>query len=222
MADTNVEVKLKDVRLSFDNLFEPQGQKSDKTGELAYSYNCVFLLDKDKHADQIKAIQDAMIKARDLKWPGQEMKIPAERRCMRDGEPADPDTGVRSPLYDGYANCMFLSAKHNVKAKDSPNPVSLIGPRKGADGKFPRLKPGELYGGCYVNALVRIYGYDGSRDGNPNRINCSLEVVQFKRAGDAFGAKPVDADAVMDEEEGEDAFDNGGATAGADADDPLG
>jgi len=93
MADTNIEIKLKDVRLSFDNLFEPQVQEGDKvdpnTGQKVkdISYNCVLLLDKVTHADQIKAVTEAMVAAREAKWPGQNKKIPAERRCMRDGEP---------------------------------------------------------------------------------------------------------------------------------------
>lgn len=226
--DTNIEIKLKDVRLSFDNLFEPQVQKSEKTGLDDISYNCVFLLDKERHADQIKMVQDAMVAAREARWPGLSMKIPPERRCMRDGEPLDDETNTRSPLYDGYANSMYISAKRKVKTKDAPNPVQLIGPRKEQDGKFKQLEGAEgqklLYGGCYVNAIIRVYAYDGSKDNNPNRINASLEIVQHKRHGDPFGAKKVDANSAMDEEDSDD--DMGGNTASpaakADAFDPLG
>jgi hypothetical protein len=230
MADTNIEVKLKNVRLSFDNLFEPQEQVND-AGVKSYSYNCVFLLDKVTDAAQIKLIQDAMVQTRDLTWPGQKKSIAADKRCLRDGEPADPDSGERAPLYDGYAGKMYLSAKRPVKAKDSPNPVSLIGPRKTAvnsEGKpcFPRLaeKDGLLYGGCFVNAVVRVYGYSGTSKGYPDRINCSLEAVQFKAHGERFGAKPIDAEKAFDEEEGEDDMPSStaaGKAAGID-DDPLG
>lgn len=222
--DTNIELKLKNVRLSFDNLFEPQEQETD-AGAKSYSYNCVFLLDKVKDADQIKMIQEAMVKARDAKWPGVKKSIAAEKRCLRDGEPADPDTGERAPLYDGYKGMMYLSAKRAVKSKDAANPVSLIGPRKGPDGKFPRVKEsdGLLYGGAYVNAVVRVYAFDGSAKKYPDRINCSLEAIQHKAHGEAFGAKRVNADEAFEDEQGED--DIGGAVAGKAAgidDDPLG
>lgn len=216
--ETNIELKLKRVRLSFDNLFVAQEQKNDK-GEPSWSHNCVFLLDKVAQADQVKMIQEAMVKARDAKWPGVKKTIQPERRCLRDGEPADPDTGERAPLYDGYNGMMYLSAKRSVKSKDAPNPVTLIGPRKGSDGKFPRLKEsdGLLYGGCYVNAIVRIYAFDGSKNGYPDRINCSLEAIQHCAHGEPFGAKRVDADTAFDEEAGEDEM--GGAAA---SDDLLG
>lgn len=231
--DTNIEIKLKDVRLSFDNLFEPQIQKSEKTGLDDISYNCVFLLDKERHADQIAMVVDAMAKARDARWPGLGKKIPPERRCMRDGEPEID--GEREALYDGYAGQMYISAKRKVKKVTDANPVQLIGPRKELDPqtgerRFKQLTKdngGEdlIYGGAYVNAIIRLYAYDGSRDGNPDRLNASLEVVQHKRDGERFGAKRVDANNVMDEEE--DDGDDMPATAASksnssDAFDPLG
>lgn len=236
MADTNIEIKLKDVRLSFDNLFEPQVQKSEKTGEDDISYNCVFLLDKEKDAEQIKLVTDAMVQAREARWPGIGKKIPPERRCMRDGEPEID--GVREPLYDGYAGCMYISAKRKVKKLSDPCPVQLIGPRKETDPqtgerRFKQLTsanggPELIYGGGYVNAIIRIYAYSGEKDGNPDRINASLEVVQHKRHGERFGAKRVDANSAMDEEEeGDDDMPNSSssqqqAKSGGDAFDPLG
>lgn len=236
MADTNIEIKLKDVRLSFDNLFEPQVQKSEKTGEDDISYNCVFLLDKEKDAEQIKLVTDAMVQAREARWPGIGKKIPPERRCMRDGEPEID--GTREPLYQGYENCMYISAKRKVKKITDSNPVQLIGPRKEVDPqtgerRFKQLTkdnggPDMIYGGAYVNAIIRVYAYDGSRDGNPDRINASLEVVQHKRDGERFGAKRVDANSAMDEEEGDDddmpatSSSRAESASSSDAFDPLG
>jgi hypothetical protein len=229
---TNIEIKLTNVRLSFaDALFEPQVDTGDD-GKERYSNNCVFLLDKVKDADQIKKIQAAMIQARDAKWPGQNKKsIPTDKRCLVDGEPADPDTNERRPRYDGWGGQMALSAKKALKAKTDKK-VTLIGPKKTAvDGQgkpcFPRLTEadGLLYGGAYVNAIVRIYAFDGkgkASDGKnyPDRINCSLEAVQFKAHGEPFGAKRVDADSAFDEEDSDEVV--GGTSAPAADDDPLG
>lgn len=235
--DTNIEIKLKNVRLSFDNLFEPQVQEGEKidpnTGQNVkdISYNCVFLLDKEKDAEQIKLITDAMVQAREARWPGIGKKIPPERRCMRDGEPEID--GVREPLYDGYAGQMYISAKRKVKKITDANPVQLIGPRKELDPQtgerrfkqLSRANGGEelIYGGCYVNAIIRIYAYDGSKDKNPDRINASLEVVQHKDHGERFGAKRVDANSAMDEEDGDDEMPaTKQASTSGDAFDPLG
>jgi hypothetical protein len=61
-----------------------------------------------------------------------------------------------------------------------------------------------FYSGAYFDVIVRIYGYDGKKAGNPDRINAALEAVKFKRHGEAFGAAPVDADNLFDEEPDDD------------------
>ena len=56
--------------------------------------------------------------------------------------------------------------------------------------------------------IIRVYGYDGSKAENPDRVNASLEAIKFKRHGEAFGAKGVDADAAFDEEDDDDLDDD--------------
>lgn len=233
-TDKNQEIVLKDVRLSFVNLFSPQEFTDEITGNKRYTYNANLLLPK-KLADgspnpQVKILSDAMKAAIEATWTsgkdGKAKMIPPERRCVRDGEPIDPDTvdsdvpgsGTRVPLYEGYAGHFFVSANRSVKGPDAPNPVQLLDSRKGPNGKFPRLREsdGKLYSGCYVDAIIRIYGYDG-KGKNPDRVNASLEAVKFKRHGEAFGAKPVDADSLFDDEGPEDGFD----TPDSGADDDL-
>lgn len=237
--DKNIEVMLKDVRISFFHGFTPQERKDDDDKLVGYNFSVNALLDKVKDKVLIQAVRDAMKKAKSAKWADNAKTIPPERLCMRDGEPIDPETadpdvpgsGERAPLYDGYKGCMFVSANRGVSIAEwedqKKNPVRLIGPKKtakGPDGKprFPDLKEsdGLLYSGCYANVLVRIYAYDG-KGKNPNRINASLEAVQFVRHGDAFGSAPVDVENTFDEVEGEDDdMVSGGASS--DSDDDLG
>lgn len=215
--DKNIEVRLKNVRLSFAWLFEPQERKDDAGNSKGWSYGSSFLIPKDTAEGKamIDAVKDAMRKARDTRWPptdGQPKKFKADRMCLRDGDEED---------WEGYAGNMYVSASRPVKNKDDKNPVALIDSRKGADQKFPRLtaSSGKLYSGCFVNAIVRIYGFDGTKNGYPNRINASLEGVQFVRHGDAFGAKPIDAESAFDDEGTEgDAFEGGTTAAAADDD----
>lgn len=218
MADKNIEIQLKGVRASFLNVFESQEFKDEETGKVRYSRNVNLLIPK-RLADGTKnpvvaQLSDAMKQALESHWPGQEKKIPSDRRCVRDGEPIDPDTidadvpgsGTRFPLYDGYAGHYFVSANKGCEGPNSPNLVQLLGPKKTAkkeDGTpcFPTIKKedGLLYSGCWVDAIIRIYPLDG-KGKFPDRINASLEALKFKRHGDAFGAKPVDAQNVFDEE----------------------
>lgn len=255
MADKNIEINLKDVRLSFVNVFEPQEFVDKVTGHVSWKRNLSILVPKllpnaitlsdgtvlpaGSKNPVVKQLAAAMKQAIENTWPGQDKKIPTDRRCVRDGEPIDADTvdpevagsGTRYALYEGYAGHIFVSANKGVKAKSkeeavaAPMNVKVIGPRKTAkkeDGTptFPTLREsdGLIYSGCYANVLIRIYGYDGKKDENPDRVNASLEIIQFKRHGDAFGAKAPDADAVMDEE-GEDGFDVPGAAPPPEEDD---
>jgi hypothetical protein len=214
----NVEIILKDVRISFAHLFEVQENKNDKGEVTGHSYGCIGLMDKSTTQGKlnIALCNEAMKRAKSLRWGDRAdaPKIPPERRCVRDGEPVDPDTDAKSPLYDGYDGCMFVSANRGVKSKDAKFPGLLLDSRKGADGKFPRLKEsdGKLYSGSYADMIVRIYGFDGTAKKVPHRINASLEALKFKRHGEAFGAKQADADNMFDEES-EDDLDAGTTTA---------
>lgn len=215
MADAkknkNIEVKLKGVRLSFAHLFRPK-EDTNEAGVKTYSFQTVCLVPKKlpdgSENSQVKELQDAMKAALAAEWPDGSVKVPKERKCVRDGEPMDEETGQREPLYDGYAGMYYVAAKRGVDGPESPNPVQLLGPKKTAkkaDGTpcFPRLKEadGLLYSGCYADVIIRIYAYNGTKKGHPHRINASLEAVKFVRHGDAFGAQRVDADAAFDEEE---------------------
>lgn len=235
-----VELTLKNVRLSYPHLFEPQENKDEESGRVSYAFKASFLIPK-KLADgspnpQVEEIKNALRECLSKTWPGGKKTIAADKRCFRDGEPIDPDTvdeavagsGTRKPISDGYEGMMFIVATRPVKSADAKCPIPLIGPKKTARNDkgepiFPRLKEADdmIYAGAYVNAKVRVYGYDGQGK-NPDRLNCSLEGVQFKAHGDRFGAKPIDADSAFEEEDSDsdDMFDDAPKTK-APVDDDL-
>lgn len=232
MADKNIEVLLKDVRLSFADIYEPKERTDDDGNVTGYQLSASLLVRKDD--PQVEALKKVMKDAIEATWPGQDKKIPADRRCVRDGEPKDEDSGERYAKYEGYAGCFYVSANKGLKATTredavaevwAKNPVQILGPRKGPDGTFPILSPGHPdfpYSGCYVDAIVRIYGYDGTKAKgarkHPDRVNASLEAIKFKRHGDAFGSKPVDAQSKFEEEPADD-LEQTKAPAGAGFDD---
>lgn len=235
MADSNVEVKLKNVRLSFLNVFPPQKRFNDAKELVGYNYNTSILLDKVKDAEQIQRVLDAMKEARTARWGDNPPKMQPDKMCLRDGEPKDPDTDLPEALWDGYKGCKYVSANRPVSIEayaaitkgDDDMPVDIIGPRRGANGKFAKLtSKSEFapYSGCYANVIIRIYGYKS--EDNPNRINASLEAIQFNGHGQRFsGAAPIDVDSAFDEVDGFDDMDSGGASgasgAAADASDDL-
>ncbi len=247
MASKDIELVFKDVQLSFANLFVPKANKNKKTGEVeSYTIEAALLFDKGRsdHVEYIKQIQAAQKQAIANEWPSNPPIIPPENRCARPGEIVDPDTNEKIARYEGYENKIVLSARRRLKDGDVdpatgklivPNPVQLLGPKKTdkdpvtGKARFPILNGSEglLYSGAYVTVIVRVYPYNGTKHGNPHRVNCSLEVVKFKKHGQAFGAKPVDANSLLDDDQDDDGDDDmvspgAAAAATADDDDDLG
>lgn len=238
MAGTDIEIMLKSTKdhpviLSFPDLFTPKEYENE--GRKSFVREANFIIDPEH--PQTEEIKAAIRKAIAAKWPSNPPTIPVDRRPLRSGMVEDPDTGEKTARWDGYDGKNFVSANRRCKATTveaaaaEPNPIQLIDGIRGQDGKFIRLKEadGKLYAGCKVNAIVRIYAYDGTKHSNPHRINASIEAVQFAGHGEAFGAKPVDVESKFDEVDGmlEDGFEGGsdtgdtGSAGSAPADDDL-
>jgi hypothetical protein len=207
------KVKLKNVRLSFAHLFKPQDPKPDKdTGKKGEpKFNCAFLIPKKTPEGkaliaQIKKVADE-VKAK--KWGANIPKLKPEKVCLRDGD---------LESYDGYEGMVYVSAS-NAKRP------TLVDKKKDAKGKWVKLYDPEadkivnggqslLYSGCYVNAIVKLWAQDNEHG---KRVNASLELVQFLKHGETFGAAQADADDELDDDDVE-GFDDGDATDDEDED----
>lgn len=174
----NVEVYLEDVRLSHPHLFEAVRYKKDKNSKPRFT--AVFMLDKKKHRALIEEIEDGIDEIRNGMFDGRKLK--ADNICLTDGDDTD------KPEYQGH---MILRA---AASEDRP-PETL-----GRDKRPVGPKDRKLYGGCYVNAIVRLYGYDEYAD----QVNCGLEAVQHFRKGESFGAGPADTSKFKDYGEDDD------------------
>jgi hypothetical protein len=171
-----MKVVLKDVRLSFPDLFVPQIYKGKTDSKPRYSAS--FLVEPGSENDKKirAAIKDAATESYGAKAAAQlkAMENNSNKYCYMDGDLKD---------YDGYAGMMALSSHRNAdqgapKVVDRNKEVEL----KAADGK--------PYAGCYVNASVEIYAQKGEYPG----IRASLIAVQFSKDGDAFAGTPATAE----------------------------
>jgi ssDNA-binding protein len=171
-----MKVVLKDVRLSFPDLFVPQlfQNKPDSKAR----YNASFLVepnsanDKALRAAILEAAKETYGKKADALLKSWENN--SNKYCYMDGDLKE---------YDGYAGMMALSAHRNSDqgapaVVDRDKNVKLTA----ADGR--------PYAGCYVNASVDIYAQQGTYPG----IRASLVAVQFVRDGDAFAGTPANTD----------------------------
>lgn len=156
----NIRIALKNVRISFPALIEPD----DFNGKSRYK--ATFLINKDdSQVDDIKTLIRQVIKE-GLKGA----KIGPDKVCLRDGDDKD---------YDGYEGTMYFTAA----SKKAPQVQHADGSQINDEDV--------IYGGCYVNAVVRLWPQN---DSNGKRVNGALEVVRFHAHGDRFGGgKAVDA-----------------------------
>jgi hypothetical protein len=178
-----MELKLRNVRLSFPDLFAP---RSFKPGDPP-KYKSTFLVAKDD--PQIKLIEEAILNAAKEKWPKDTVKFinsirgNANKFCFQDGD---------LKTYDGYEGMMALSASSKTR------PLTID-----RDKSPLTEEDGRPYAGCYVNCSIDVFAYD---DGQNKGISASLKGVQFVKDGAAFSgsrpASPEDFDDLgVDEEE---------------------
>lgn len=166
-------VLLRNVRLSYAELFKPKAPEPGKEPKFSAS----FLMNKTTNAADIKLIRDTAKKVALEKWGANQPKN--LKICLRDGaEKADTD---------GYGDTtMFTSAS----SKTRPQVVD-------ADKVTP-IDPssGKIFSGCYVHALIRLWAQDNEFG---KKVNAELKAVMFCKTGKPFGegAAPVDTEAAF-------------------------
>lgn len=188
------KVTLKDVRLTFPQLFEPK----QVNGQGDPKFSAAFLLPKTH--PQVAEIKAAIVEAATAKWAAKHPEVlkalaAADKLALHDGD-AKSD-------YDGYAGSLFINASNKIR------PL-VIGPQReplvAADGK--------PYSGCYVNAIIELWAQDNQFG---KRVNASLLGVQFVRDGERLAGGGVaaadDFEAIPQAEADKAAASGGGAAS---------
>lgn len=166
------KIKLTNVRLSYPHLFVPQQAK----GSSKKKYSADFILNKKEHAALIQQIEKTIER---VALDAFKKKVTLKNVCLHDGNEREDK--------DGYGDdVMYIVAKNDKKF-----PVVDCDPRITLNEESP--KP---YGGCYVNAIIRLFAYDHETGGKG--VSASLEAVQFVKDGKSFGAGPVNAEAEFE------------------------
>lgn len=172
-------VKLRNVRLSYANIYEP---KSSMDGKPKFSCNLIL----DKSDPQVKAIEKAIKDCALAKFGSAGIKLKKalapDRICLRDGE---------EKASDGYGETkMFVSASNAANKR----PIVV-----GADKQpITEGEDGAPYSGCYVNANIALWAQDDPKFGQ--RINANITHVMFWKDGESFSSGP--------QQSAEDAFDD--------------
>lgn len=164
-----MKVQMKDVRLSFVNVFEAKAPTGG--GEAKFSCALIFPKDHPQKAEIERAIVTvAKEKWGDTKYMDVLKSLKAgDKLCLHDG-----DAKAETP---GYAGNLFVNASNKIR------PLVIDGqraPLTAADGK--------PYAGCYGNVIVELWAQDNQFG---KRVNASLLGVQFTRDGERLAGGSV-------------------------------
>ena len=169
-----MKVTLKNVRLSFPNIFDAV----EHEGKV--QYGAQFLIEPD--SANAKAIEKAMTDVAKEKWADKGAAILKIARSTGSNKECCYWKG-ETKAYDGYDGMMVLTAKRN---EDAGRPLVID------QGKNPlAASDGKPYAGCFVNASVDLWPQDNKHG---KTVRATLMGVQFAKDGDAFGAGTQVAD----------------------------
>ena len=163
-------------RLSYPKLFTPEAVKSEPDGKKRYG--CRIMLPKEDEATKAK-IETIMRKL--IKDKLKNVKPKGRDLCILDGDGEDGTPGET----DGY---WLISANRAEKQK---RPTVI-------DSDKTPLAEGDArpYSGCWCQFLISLYVPGGWA-----KICASLEIVQFWKDDEPFGAPPADPGVMPDLEE---------------------
>lgn len=174
------QVFIPNARLGYPKLWKAEGIKADATSKPRFG--CAIYLPKSD--TKTKAAIDAEVdRLTKVKFKGVARK--SKDLCIADGDGESGDDNTRG--------CWIISA-NRAESQGRPNVIDRNrNPIDSSDAS-------KVYAGCVANFFIAIYV-----PGTWTKICASLEVVQFVRDGEPFGAARVNADSVMpdlgDEEE---------------------
>ncbi len=165
---------LKNIRIMYPNLAYPR----DFDGNKMFCYSASFLLAKGD--ENYNLIHDAIKSVADEAWGNKANENlrnakTNNRICIKDG------------VGDFEGQYILRSGTKKETPPRQPRRPLIMGRHPKVqiqDGEIESL----IYGGCYVNAMVRPWAheYAGSK-----QINCDLLAVQFVGHGEAFTTSAV-------------------------------
>lgn len=177
-----MKFNLKNVRTAFMKVWE---KDTPKKKDQKPAYRCVLILDKDDDADQIDELREKFMEvaaekfggeAIAEKWFKKSFMIDEKASCVRDGDERDEVT-------EDFENKVYI----NCKSYKQPTIQTSEGEtqiKKGEDVEGDPLEGTEIYSGCFVNASIDLWAWNGE---NGKGIGAGLLGLRFRDDGKAFG-----------------------------------
>lgn len=180
-------IRIDNVRASYPHLDKPWAGKDadgDEGKKKTAKYGIVGLLPKDTHKQAKDLVKQAIM---DM-MAANDTKVATDKWFLTDG-----DKGEKVEE-EGHFK---ISARESRRPTCRNRDKSILDKDEVAE---------VIYGGCYVNMLIRPWYQDGVKvaKGYGKRINAGLVAVQFVRDGEPFGEGAIDDEGVFDDCEDDD------------------
>lgn len=161
--------------LGYPKLYEAKVVNNDPNGRPRYG--CQIYLPKSDESTKAKIDKEI---ARLVKLHLKGVKPKSKDIFIKDGDSEDNR--------DEHAKGHWIISANRAETQGRPQIIDRK--RKPIDSK----DAAEVYAGAVCNFLVSVFI---PKRGNTNQISACLEVVQFVKDGEPFGAARVDVDSVM-------------------------
>ncbi len=175
-------IRIDNVRASYPHLFKPYSGQDGGTPK----FSITGLGDKKTHGEAKNLcveIINRLLKDKKIE------RLAADKKFVKDGDLAGKS---------GYDSCWtFSSSETNAPRVRNRDKTPI-----------PAEKADTIYGGCYVNILLRPWVQDNQFG---KRVNAGLLAVQFHSDGEAFGEGRItddDVDASFDGDADSGGFDD--------------
>lgn len=196
-----MKVIVKNARLSFNDLFKA---KSINGGKPKFSATLICseetkLRYKDGEGKDRVVSSDTMQKICEHVLKDKFGKVPAKASNWAynkaDGSTTrDEYTNDDGDFWAGFDEDTFYISASKEGDRCKNGQMTVLDQRRDAI----EANSGLLFSGCYVNAVIDVYAYDGD---SGKGVTASLEGVQLLRKGEALGITQIDATEEFDEEE---------------------
>lgn len=180
-------VSLSNVRISFPHLMAPSAFKEGDTPK----FSAIFLLPPDHPS--VAAFQKAVAFVAQEKWKEKAngaLEVLKSDRKIRPFSRGEEHVDAKSlTVRPGYEGMFVISARNPSRPQIYKTDGSKVDPENTMEMRSACEK---IYGGCYVNAVVKPFAY---KEGIG--MACELLGVQFFKDGDAFGAVAADISSMF-------------------------
>lgn len=181
-------VDLKNVRLSFPHLIEP---RPDTFGNSAPRWTASFLINPE--SEEWEKVEKAIKQKAKETWEDKSeailksLKTKSNQRFWGDG---DEKLNKQGEPYDGYVGVKYVTTSKTAKVGTIPPQIidkqaKVVDPNNQV-AYVEAAK--ELYAGCYVNAVIKIWAHKGNESNKwSDGIKAELLALQFAADGERFG-----------------------------------